>query len=147
MLSIFYHNKKKVRIKKSEQRLKDRGCICFFSHCSGKVHDTKQLREGRLYHGSQPEGTWSTPWWGRHGNRTVRRLASWHPHSGSRGRWTLVLSSLSPFYSVWDLSPWDGFTYSSRSFYLNIISRKAPLQMPSEVYLPGLERWLSGKEH
>lgn len=36
-----------------------------------------------------------------HGTRSVKRLVTSHPQSGSR----CVLSPLSPFYSVWDATP------------------------------------------
>jgi hypothetical protein len=37
-----------------------------------------------------------------------------HPQSGSREGWMLVLSSLSPFYSLWDPSLWVSSAFHSR---------------------------------
>lgn len=57
------------------------------------------------YHPSWEEGTAAAVW------------GSWShgPQSGIRERWTLVLSPLSPFSSVWDPNPLGGTTHHQLS--------------------------------
>lgn len=77
----------------------DLSCYC------NKIPDTSHpMKKGLL---------WLTVWGyclsqlEKHGGRRVRQLLAWHPYSGSKERWMLVLSPLSAFYSVQDPSPWD----------------------------------------
>lgn len=39
---------------------------------------------------------------------TQRQLLTLQPQSGSKEQWVLMLSLLSSFYSVQELSPWNG---------------------------------------
>lgn len=50
---------------------------------------------------------YSWRWWGRHNGRSTRQLLTWHPQSGSRERWTLVLSSQSSLF-IWPRMPAQG---------------------------------------
>jgi hypothetical protein len=50
--------------------------------------------------------SWS--WCGSPRSRSRRELVMVHPKAGSRERWTLVLSPLSPFHPIQDGSPQNG---------------------------------------
>lgn len=64
--------------------------ITAFSSCCNKMPNKSSSRvylECRLKVGPS--------WWGSHGGRNMRHLATLHAQSGSRAEWTLVLSWLS----------------------------------------------------
>ena len=53
--------------------------------------------------------------WDSQRYRSTRQLGMLCP-SGRREEWRLVLSSLSPFYPVWDPSPWNGYQHQEHVF-------------------------------
>lgn len=66
---------------------------------------------------------YSLRWQEQYGSRNRKPLLS-HPQSGSRGRWTLLLSYLCPSYLAWNPSP--GTVSSTVRMDLSTYSRKIP---------------------
>ena len=82
-------------------------CNACFSLCCDKMPDRGSLRTEdsedyfllAAWRCSLLGQEWPSP-----GGREGRWLVRFHSPLGSRERWMLVVSSLFPFYSVWDLS-------------------------------------------
>lgn len=81
-----------------DQPLEDREGIGCFSPRGVKTLDKSDSSQACF--GSQSEGTVHNGVEGN-GDRSVRQLVTWRPHSGSREIRMLRLSSPRPFYAVW----------------------------------------------
>lgn len=84
------------------------GHIYYLCYCCGK----SSLRMGEVAFRIMIQG-YSLSWWESSRSRNNRQLVLWHPQSGGREGWILLLSSLYPFHSLLDSSPHLGCRESS----------------------------------